>query len=486
VPRSPVEDAGAPRTDRLDRLERVIRTQAQLVGADLDLERFMHLVVEDLRSLTRASGAVIELADGDDLVCRCASGEPARAAGSRRPRADTFSGLCLETAAALRCDDATTDPRIGRDARRRAGARSMICAPLFNRGAAVGVLKVMSPEPGAFDDTDLRMLGLLAGALGAALGKQAALEARARVEARLRASEERVRAMLEHAHDAVVSMDARGRVTQWNRAAERLFGWSPIEAMGQPVADLVVPPGQRRAFEAACAGFLASENVEDVHQRAAVSAIDRSGRPLAIEVSISATRIDGLWEMTAFAHDVSERRRLEDKLREMALSDGLTGLANRRAFMEALEKAVSRAARLGHGMALLFMDLDRFKAINDRFGHQSGDHALQEFARRLSGCVRKGDTVARLGGDEFTVLAEGVETLEDADSIARKIVEAMEAPFAETGVALRTSIGISLYRAPADASQFLRDADRAMYMAKHRRRGGRAAGESREAMLEGH
>jgi diguanylate cyclase (GGDEF)-like protein len=214
--------------------------------------------------------------------------------------------------------------------------------------------------------------------------------------------------------------------------------------------------------------------------------MDRAGRSLPVEISISATRVDGLWEMTAFAHDVSERRRLEDKLREMALSDGLTGLANRRAFMESLEKAVSRAARSGHGMALLFMDLDRFKQINDRFGHQAGDHALKEFARRLSGCVRKGDTVARLGGDEFTVLAEGVETLEDADSIARKIVEAMEAPLADTGVPLRTSIGISLYRAPADASQFLREADRAMYLVKHHRRGGMAAGESREAMLEGH
>jgi diguanylate cyclase (GGDEF)-like protein len=113
-------------------------------------------------------------------------------------------------------------------------------------------------------------------------------------------------------------------------------------------------------------------------------------------------------------------------------------------------------------MALLFLDLDDFKLINDRFGHQSATGRAQEFARRLAGCVRKGDTVARLGGDEFTVLAEGVDSLEHAESIAHKIIEAMEPRLEEPEISFSVSIGISLYRAPEDASQFLLEADRAI------------------------
>jgi diguanylate cyclase (GGDEF)-like protein len=179
-------------------------------------------------------------------------------------------------------------------------------------------------------------------------------------------------------------------------------------------------------------------------------------------------RAPGRWELTAFAHDVSEKRQLEARLRAMALSDGLTGLANRRGFMEALEKAVSRHARGGPPLALLFLDLDGFKQINDELGHHVGDLALQTFARRLEACVRKGDTVARLGGDEFTVLAEGIVSLEQARAIADKIIVVMKPPLdTHSAVRLRASIGISLYKPPADASRFLREADHAMYHAKH-------------------
>jgi diguanylate cyclase len=256
--------------------------------------------------------------------------------------------------------------------------------------------------------------------------------------------------------------------------------------VGQHVAELIVPPTLRGEFARIVAGFAASERLEDAHQRVAVPAVDRAGRELSVEVSLTATRVDGRWELTAFGHDVSERKHLEQQLRALALCDGLTGLANRRAFMEALEKAVARSMRFGHPMALLFMDMDGFKEINDCFGHHVGDLALQAFARRLERCVRKGDTIARLGGDEFTVLAEGVDSIEQAEAIARKIVEAMVPPMESTGVRLRTSIGISLYRAPADASQFLRRADHAMYQAKRRqsRRDGESAYQLVEELLD--
>jgi diguanylate cyclase (GGDEF)-like protein/PAS domain S-box-containing protein len=463
--------AAARRIERLDRLERIIETQSLLVQADLALDPFMQLVIDKLRELAQAEGASIDLVDGDHTVVRHASGAMARHVGLRIANGASLSGLCVRTGAVQRCDDSETDERVDRAACRVLGVRSMIFAPLRQADATAGVLKVFSEHPHAFDDGDVQMLQLMASAIVAALGKRAALDARTEAEARLRTSEERMRALLEHAHDAVISIDERGRVSQWNRAAERLFGWSPIEPIGQAVAELIVPPAKRDEIAAVVARYAASERLEDAQQRVTLQAIDRAGRELSVEVSLTATRVAGRWELTAFGHDVSERRQFEARLRSMALSDGLTGLANRRGFMEALEKAVSRHARGGAPLALLFLDLDGFKQINDCHGHHVGDLALQTFARRLENCVRKGDTVARLGGDEFTVLAEGIVSLEQARAIADKILAAMQPPLELHRLRLRASIGISLYRPPCDASQFLREADHAMYLAKHRRDG---------------
>ena len=459
--------AAAQRIERLDRLERIIQTQSLLVQADLALNPFMQLVIDKLRELTQAQGASVDFVDGEQTVVKRASGAMAAHLGLRIANAASLSGLCVRTGAVQQCDDSETDPRVDRATCRLLGVRSLIFAPLRQGNATVGVLKVFSERPLAFDEGDVQMLQLMASAIVAALAKKAALDARNEAEARLRTSDERMRALLEHAHDAVISIDEQGRVSQWNRAAERLFGWSPIETIGQPVADLVVPPAARGAIANIVARYASAERLEDAQQRVILQAIDRTGRPLSVEVSLTATRVGGHWELTAFAHDVSERRQFEARLRSMALSDGLTGLANRRGFMEALEKAVSRHGRGGPPLALLFMDLDGFKQINDCHGHHVGDLALQTFARRLEACVRKGDTIARLGGDEFTVLAEGIVSLEQARAIASKIVEAMKPPLELHKLRLRASIGISLYRAPSDASQFLREADHAMYHAKH-------------------
>ena len=459
--------AAAQRIERLDRLERIIQTQSLLVQADLALNPFMQLVIDKLRELTQAHGASVDFVDGEHTVARRASGSLAGHLGLRIANATSLSGLCVRTGAVQRCDDSETDERVDRATSRILGVRSMIFAPLRQGNATVGVLKVFSERPQAFDDGDVQMLQLMASAVVAALAKKAALDARNEAEARLRTSEERMRALLEHAHDAVISIDEHGHVSQWNRAAERLFGWSPIETIGQPVADLIVPPAMRGEIANIVARYASAERLEDAQQRVTLQAIDRAGRLLSVEVSLTATRVAGRWELTAFGHDVSERRQFEAKLRAMALSDGLTGLANRRGFMEALEKAVSRHARGGPPLALLFLDLDGFKEINDVHGHHVGDLALQTFARRLENCVRKGDTIARLGGDEFTVLAEGIVSLEQARAIADKIIEAMKPPLELHKLRLRASIGISLYKPPADASRFLREADHAMYHAKH-------------------
>ena len=466
--------AAAQRIERLDRLERIIQTQSLLVQADLALNPFMQLVIDKLRELTQAHGASVDFVDGEHTVVRRASGMMASHLGLRIACATSLSGVCVRTASVQRCDDSETDERVDRAACRRLGVRSVIVAPLRQGTAAVGVLKVFSEQPHAFDDGDVQMLQLMASAVVAALAKKAALDARNEAEARLRTSEERMRALLEHAHDAVISIDEHGRVSQWNRAAERLFGWSPIETIGQPVAELIVPPALRGEVGSLVARYAASERLEDAHQRVTLQAIDRAGRLLSVEVSLTATRVAGRWELTAFGHDVSERREFEARLRAMALSDGLTGLANRRGFMEALEKAVSRHARGSPPMALLFLDLDGFKQINDAHGHHIGDLALQTFARRLEGCVRKGDTVARLGGDEFVIILEGVNNVDEPQIVARKIVASIALPLEVEGRALTltTSIGVAFRRDitaadAATAEALIGRADAALYAAKN-------------------
>jgi len=451
---------------RIDRLERIIETQSLLAQANLDLDAFMQLVVDILQELTEAKGAVVELVDGDYMVYRCASGAIAKHVGLRLLRTNSLSGLCVTVAQVLRCDDAEVDPRVDAAACRKVGVRSMICTPLFEEGIPVGVLKVMSEQARGFDEDDVQTLSLLGTALGAALGKQVAFAAVNRAQAQLLVSEERMRTILEQANDAVISIDRIGIVSQWNRSAERLFGWSCSEAMGCNVVDLVVPPSMRTTFHSAITHFDAGQSVQ-TEVRQEVVAVDRQLNELSVEVSLNVNNIAGHVELTAFLHDISERKQLEKALRNMALSDGLTGISNRRGFMETLERSIARQQRHETGLALLFMDLNRFKQINDTFGHDVGDHVLKEFAFRVSGCLRETDTVARLGGDEFVVLAEGISEVEHVLSLARKIVATLKAPVSGTSISITASIGVCLFSRSMDAEKFLRGADIAMYQAKH-------------------
>ncbi len=165
----------------------------------------------------------------------------------------------------------------------------------------------------------------------------------------------------------------------------------------------------------------------------------------------------------------AERRRTQDQLELLARYDHLTGLANRVLFRDRLDHAVAAAERSGKTYALMFLDLDKFKDINDQFGHDAGDQLLVEVAARVTSCARRSDTVARLGGDEFTVILEGLDSADGAANVAQKILDSMDEPFDLAGreVKVTTSIGIALYPDDArDVEDLQRAADSAMYQAK--------------------
>ncbi|WP_269530953.1 diguanylate cyclase domain-containing protein [Chitinimonas sp. BJYL2] len=441
-------------------LQRIIDTQSAIVQATLDLDAFMQLIVDTLQDLTEAVGAVIELVDGEHMLYRAASGAVAPHVGLRLRRDGSLSGLCVARAEVLLCEDSETDPRVDREACRRVGVRSMICAPLFRAGEAVGVLKVMSRETHGFDAEDVQTLNLLSGLLAAALGKQLAFDALHQAEARLRV-------LLDNAQDAVISVDEAGRILRWNRAAERLFGWPANQVIGQPI-HTIAQQGD---------GSLA-EIFDDFRSNPALFQLDlrpemqltlQDGRCITVEYSVGINEFEQGKELNAFLHDVTVRKSLELAMRDMALTDGLTGLPNRRKIVDALHTAILRYRRHPTGMVLMFLDMNGFKLINDTYGHDLGDRALQEFAHRLRATVRETDVVGRLGGDEFVVLAEDVGSSANALQIAEKIIAAMINPLGATDIRLATSIGICHYEAPWGQDEWLKRADAAMYAAKQQR-----------------
>ncbi|MEN3293050.1 MAG: diguanylate cyclase [Burkholderiales bacterium] len=211
---------------------------------------------------------------------------------------------------------------------------------------------------------------------------------------------------------------------------------------------------------------LAKKNLQLQYQKEELAMLNRD---LQLQQMEDLKRINA-----ALQAEIVERRQAEERAHELATKDPLTGLLNRRSLTEHLEHAIVRAARQGEQLALLFLDMDRFKAINDTLGHDAGDELLRQVAERLSSAVRGSDIVARLGGDEFVVLMEGLPCYTAAAEVAKKIAKASALPFniGSQNVKTSVSVGISLFpQDGANTHTLMRSADLAMYQAKQERRG---------------
>jgi diguanylate cyclase (GGDEF)-like protein/PAS domain S-box-containing protein len=282
----------------------------------------------------------------------------------------------------------------------------------------------------------------------------------------LAASEARAKAVMESAVEAILTSDAIGHIESVNPAAELLFGWLETEIVGRPIA--VVVPGLELSGD--------HDGLDDFHwgpSERMMEATRKDGERLPVDVSMSSTTIGGREMFTLIARDATLRKLYEDQLEHQATHDPLTGLANRTLFEELLVRAAYRADRSGRPVAVLYLDLDGFKDVNDVFGHQAGDRVLCETSRRLEQVVRPGDMVARMGGDEFVVLCEHLSAPSDAETIATRIVRAVGKPIAlDSGVATVTaSVGIALGESGETAASLVARADEAMYRMKQ---GGKA------------
>ena len=280
----------------------------------------------------------------------------------------------------------------------------------------------------------------------------------------------RMAAIMESSHDAVIATTPEGLVASWNAGATEMYGYTATEMEGQPIA-MLEPRERRGEIEDVLERLRMGESLvryETLRRR-------KNGENLEVAVAVSPIR-DELGELTGIAsitRDISDRKRAQELIVFQSYHDPLTGLPNRALLMERLNLCLAKARRSGKLLAVLFLDLDLFKTINDGFGHRAGDSIFQEVARRLILCVRDDDTVSRAGGDEFIVLLPELARAEDASVVARKLLDAIAEPFSWEGrrLDLTTSIGVSVFPDDGqDAETLLRSADNAMSRAKERGR----------------
>ena len=274
----------------------------------------------------------------------------------------------------------------------------------------------------------------------------------------------RLAAIVDSSDDAIIGMAPSGIVTSWNPGAERLFGYAAAEMIKQPIQNLALAEHheQETRVLAKIAAGETEPSFEAPRRR-------KDGTVIDVALTMSALRdTDGqVIGVSTIARDIGDRKRMERTLQHQALHDALTGLPNRTLLADRMTHALAGARRHGMGVAVLFLDLDQFKVLNDASGHTAGDLALIELSQRLTTAVRPEDTVARFGGDEFVVLCEAAG-LATSLEVANQLHKTLQRPIQIQGGAhiLSASIGIAIADEASTASDLLRDADAAMYRAK--------------------
>jgi diguanylate cyclase (GGDEF)-like protein/PAS domain S-box-containing protein len=290
-----------------------------------------------------------------------------------------------------------------------------------------------------------------------------------------RVNEARFRSLIQHSSDVITIIDTEGVVKFISPSVERVLGYLPTELDGESLLALLHPEHEGRAREALTRSGRPAPGAPT--EPAEWRVRHRDGRWIDLE-SVATNLLDdpAIGGIVVNTRDVSERKLLEQQLTYQAFHDPLTGLSNRSLFLDRVGHALARARRPGPAarpLAVLFLDLDNFKTVNDSLGHLAGDRLLMSAAVRVVACVRTSDTVARLGGDEFAILLEDAVGDGSAHAVAARITAAMKEPFTVEGkeIFVTASLGIAFAGESGTASDLLRNADMAMYTAKSRGKG---------------
>lgn len=395
------------------------------------------------------------------------------------PHGQDTSGTAIRSGLVVAAGDILTHPRYApwqAEAGKR-GYASSVALPLKDGTGTFGVLNIYSSEPDAFDTDEIKLLGELADDLAYGIVSLRTREERRKAVEALAESEERFRSISSSAQDAIVMVDERGAITYWNPAAEQVFGYRSVAVLGKNLHQTLFPSQCRQDGETGLRQFPGAQGEATVGKIREVSARRADGSEFPAELSMGTVKIRGKAGAVGVIRDITERKHYQEQLEHRAAHDPLTGLPNRVLLKDRIEQAIAQARRHGSEVAVMLVDLDRFKNVNDSFGHPVGDVLLQKVAHRLGECLRgtdtvarlEGETVARLGGDEFTLVLSEMANEERLNTVIQRVLAEISKPYEIEGreFIATCSIGISLY--PGDGSDvdtLMRNADAALYQAK--------------------
>jgi diguanylate cyclase (GGDEF)-like protein/PAS domain S-box-containing protein len=283
------------------------------------------------------------------------------------------------------------------------------------------------------------------------------------------AQHNKLEAFFESSIDAVVQMDFDGYITGWNQQAEKIFGWSAEEILDQTIEQTIIPERYRDAHNKGMKKFLKTGETSVLNTLIEIHALHRDGYEFPVELSVSVIDSADLQEFNAYIRDISERKHAETVIWNQANFDSLTSLPNRNLFLQKLEHEIRSCDRSNLSLALLYIDLDRFKDVNDTLGHDMGDLLLIEISSRLKKTLREIDTVSRLSGDEFTVILGQIDDPLSVQPLCQQLLDELARPYQldNEKVFLTASIGVTFYPQDSkDIDVLQRNGDQAMYAAK--------------------
>lgn len=316
-------------------------------------------------------------------------------------------------------------------------------------------------------DKDGRITGVLSSGSDISIRKE--------IEDALYESEEKFRVISATARDGIVMIDDRGHVEYWNKAAEEIFEYPTEEITGKDLHRVLAPKRYHKAYRKGIARFRSHGQGNAIGKTLELHAVKKSGKEIPVELSLSAVHLKNRWHAVGIIRDITRRKQLEGQLQYLAVRDELTGLYNRRGFIDIAEQQIKLSRRTKNYAAVTFIDLDGMKQINDEFGHSEGDRALGDMANILKDTFRDSDIIGRLGGDEFVVLMIRSSDFDIRIPLSRlhKNIEEFNAA-RQRPYELSISTGTALYDPTTKASvdELLNRADELMYRQKQLKKSG--------------
>ncbi len=285
----------------------------------------------------------------------------------------------------------------------------------------------------------------------------------------LEKSQNQLQSIIRNVMDGIITINEAGEIEGFNPAAEEIFGYLQQEAAGKSMK-MLMPEPHRGKHESYIRQYLQTGQAKILGVRGReVIAVRKNGEEFPMEMSVSEMVLGGSRYFIGIVRDITERKRAEQKIAHLAHYDYLTDLPNRALLLDVLNHSIALARRNKHKAAILFLDLDGFKKVNDTLGHDAGDLLLKAVSGRLKETIRDSDMVARVGGDEFILVLDNIESDTNASLVANKIIAVLAKPFQlmEQSVHVGGSIGISMFPDNAnDPAKLVKQADAAMYLAK--------------------